>query len=109
CNGNTKTVKLLIENNANLNIRNNCGETALIWASGKGRTKIVKLLIENNANLDIQNKNCKTALMFGSVHFDIIKLLIELNQINDYMNFKITENKNKNTNIKLSNIDLFIY
>src|SRR5690606_2102738 len=102
--GNTEIVKLLIENNANIHIKDNNGETALIWALRCGYIKTVKLLIENNANINIHNSDGDTDLMGVLYHGHVVKLLIELNQINDCVNRKI---HNKNKNLKLSKINLF--
>jgi ankyrin repeat protein len=43
-------VKLLIEAGAHLNIRDNGGSTALIWASSRNYLEVVKLLLENFAD-----------------------------------------------------------
>ena len=42
--GKTELVKLLLTAGADVNIKNNDGDTALIWASYNGYTEIVKLL-----------------------------------------------------------------
>ena len=72
-------VKLLVENGADLDIQDNEGKTALIWAVKKEYFKIVKLLVENRADLDIQDNEGKTALIWASIkeNFKIVKLLVE--------------------------------
>ena len=79
--GDTEIVKLLIDNNADLNITNAYGYTALIWAAQEGHTDIVELLIDNNANLNIQDKHTHTALIWAAQegHMEIVGLLIDNN------------------------------
>src|SRR5690606_9252951 len=55
--GHKNIVKLLIKNNANIDIQNDVGDTALIGTLCHGHIKIVKLLIVNNANINIQTNN----------------------------------------------------
>ena len=75
----TELVKLLIENNADLNIQDNYGETALIYNAKRGQTEIVKLLIDNNADLNIKANYGETALMRAARmgRTETVKLLIE--------------------------------
>ena len=47
--GNTEIVRLLLDNGADPNIRNDYGMTALIAASSRGHNEIVKLLLERDA------------------------------------------------------------
>ena len=80
--GQMEIVKLLIENNADLNIQDNYGETALMRAAWWGYTEIVKLLlIENKADLNITDNYGKTALMKAAYkgQTEIIKLLVANN------------------------------
>jgi len=85
---NLEFIKVLLENGANPNSRNEFGETVLIMNSEKGYTEIAKLLIENNANIDLQNKDSLTALMFASQngHTEIVKKLINANANLDLQN-----------------------
>ena len=50
-NGHTDTAKMLIENGANLEVKDNHGKTPLIYASGNGHADIAKMLIENGAHI----------------------------------------------------------
>jgi len=65
--------------NIAVNLQNDKGETALMFASERGHTRIVKLLIEAGADVNIQDHINHTALMVASCngHAKIIKILIE--------------------------------
>jgi ankyrin repeat protein len=69
----------LIKWGVDLNIRDNGGKTALIWASYENNIEVVKLLIEAGANLDIRTNGGRTALMLASYnnYGEIVKLLIK--------------------------------
>jgi ankyrin repeat protein len=43
-NGHTETVKLLLDRGAAIDVRDNEGKTALVWAREKGHTEIVQLI-----------------------------------------------------------------
>lgn len=76
---NIKTVKNAIDNNADLNVKNLAGNTALIEALLNYRLAIAKLLIKSGADLNIQNELGYTALMITSSNniLNIAKLLID--------------------------------
>ena len=65
--------------NVFINIQNQHGGTALMFASDKGHTDIARLLIEGGANKDIQDRTGTTALMFASLqgHVATVRLLLE--------------------------------
>ena len=65
--GYNEIVKILIENGADVNFRNNDNSTALIEASSF-YYEVVKLLIENGADINAKDNEGKTAL-------DYIKIL----------------------------------
>ena len=54
--------ELLVEAGANLDLKNQYGETALMLASFRNDAKITRLLVDNGANKDIKNNEGKTAL-----------------------------------------------
>jgi len=78
-NSNSKTVQLLIEAGASLDIQDDKGRTALILASANSNSKIIPLLIEAGASLDIQDHMGRTALIWASQNslFETIQLLLK--------------------------------
>ncbi len=89
---NTGIVELLLEHNADPNLQNKNGYTALHMAYWKGNTEIVELLLEHNVDPNLQNKYRNTALHRASLHCKkkIVELLLEhcadpnLQDINGY-------------------------
>jgi len=75
-NGNTETVRLLLDYKANVNDRYNA---PLILASRYGNIEIVKMLLDNNAIVNITNKEFSTPLMWASRNGEtkIVKLLLD--------------------------------
>jgi len=55
-------VKLLLEKGANIEAKDNDGDTALINAAIKGETEMVKLLLEKGANIEAKDNKGETAL-----------------------------------------------
>ena len=60
--GQTKAARLLIENGANVNAKNNEGSVALLAAAFLGHPATVKLLLEKGADVNAKNNNGQTAL-----------------------------------------------
>ncbi|WP_422397155.1 ankyrin repeat domain-containing protein [Spiroplasma endosymbiont of Lasioglossum malachurum] len=56
------SIKILIENGANINHANQNGDTALHLAAKNGLAQIVNTLLINNANIHFINQNGDTAL-----------------------------------------------
>lgn len=87
--GNTETVKILIDKGVKLDLQDEKGMTALMWASVRGHTdqvkkseehtKIAKMLIDAGAKLDLQDKDDRTALHWTSIHghAEVAKMLID--------------------------------
>ena len=80
--GNTALVKRSIEQRAELETKNEEGETALILAAWYGSPEIVILLLENGANVNAQDKLGFTAIAKASSlgvgrHYEIVELLIQ--------------------------------
>lgn len=80
-------LEILLDNNADINIQNNLGETALIYISMHSKTKnqlnALQILIERGANLEIEDNYESTALMSACLNSknnscpDAVRLLIE--------------------------------
>jgi len=80
--GNLEYLKKLVSEGANVEAKNNFGNTPLSIASGYGQFEIVKYLIEeHNANVEAKNSVGfgATPLIYASLngHLEIVKYLIE--------------------------------
>ena len=60
-NGDIRKVKESIANGADVNAKDNDGETALHYAARREYIDVVKVLVENRINVDVKNKNNETA------------------------------------------------
>ena len=69
--GHFNSVKLLISAGADLNLKNNQGQTALDFARQFGKTEIVKLILEQN------NKDNKLLESIESENLELVKQLLE--------------------------------
>ena len=57
-NGNLTGVRSALENGANINVQNNRGATALMYAAGRsGNLEIVRYLVERGADLNLRNND----------------------------------------------------
>jgi ankyrin repeat protein len=72
-------VKYLLDEDADVNIQDKDGDTALTCASLRGSLEVTDLLIKKGAKIDIQNKQGKTALMYAiyGKHSGIVKHLLD--------------------------------
>ncbi|KAL1129562.1 hypothetical protein AAG570_012507, partial [Ranatra chinensis] len=66
-----------IDDVLNVNVEDENGFTALMWAAAYGQTSTVKMLILKNADVNSKGKNGETALHFAAAggHHDVIRLL----------------------------------
>lgn len=76
--GHEKTVKMLIDCGAEIDRRNDRGQTPLGGAAFKGHMEIVRLLAEAGADVSADNGSGKTPLMFAAMfgRVDICDYLI---------------------------------
>jgi len=76
---NYDTVKLLLDNRAEINIKNKYGQTALDIACENNFKNIVELLLEKGAEINIKNTNSETPLWIACEkgHEEIVELLLE--------------------------------
>ncbi|KAI8498541.1 hypothetical protein Bbelb_237430 [Branchiostoma belcheri] len=77
--GRDEVVKLLIKNQADLNVTNGFGVTGLHVACRQGHDKVVELLIKNQADLNVTNGAGDTGLHVAcrGGHDEVAELLIE--------------------------------
>ena len=74
--GELKIVKFLVENGANIEIKDNNGMTPLSNACRGGYLDVVKFLIENGANIETKDVNGMTPLL-KAISLDVVKFLVE--------------------------------
>ena len=80
---------LLLTSKVNINDKDICGYTALMWAAINNRECIVSFLIDKGADINMKNNNGDTALMIAAIHNreSIVSLLIDkgadINMINN--------------------------
>ena len=72
-------VRRLLENGADINSKDEYGQTALMKAAHRGQVELIRLLIENGAELNTTAKYNLSALMLSLIagHPDVARLLIE--------------------------------
>ncbi|MBP6870318.1 ankyrin repeat domain-containing protein [Candidatus Babeliales bacterium] len=72
-------VKLLLDYGANIEDRDNHGNTALLMAAYCGQETMVKLLLDYGANIQAQDNNANTVLTLPALsgHDNVIKILLE--------------------------------
>jgi ankyrin repeat protein len=75
--GLVQIVEILLEKGADVNAKDQDGDTALIRASGEGHIDVVKLLLEQGADVNAKNNAGATALIWAFMqgHTEVAKLL----------------------------------
>ena len=103
-------IKPLLELGANVNARDECWLTPLMWVSIKGNKNFAKLLMEQGTSINCKNNDGVTALMFAAYHKhkSIVELLLKHHAyVNikdyydnwtalDYCDFNYSDNVTKN-------------
>lgn len=69
-------LKLMIENNADINMRDSSGQTLLHEFVQKTEFELVKILLEYNVNINAKDNKGRTPLFYASV-LDIVEALIK--------------------------------
>ena len=113
-----ETVKILLENNADVNLTDIDGWTALMVAVGYSNNKIntfeiVKLLLEKGANVNLVGEDGWTALMMAAqdpnrtINLETVKLLLEkganvnLKNVNGWTALMIAANSNSKNSLEI--------
>ena len=87
-----RVIKMLIDKNVNVNIKNVYGKTALHYACEYGMLEVIEALYKNGADMNSRNNNGNTPLHFAcnSYNMDLVKFLVErgvdVNAINNTEN-----------------------
>jgi len=78
-NARTKEIKYLLKNKFDINMQNNSGHTALIFASWYDHLENAKLLLKHGADIKIRDKFDQTALFYAVQYgnLKIVKLLLK--------------------------------
>jgi ankyrin repeat protein len=78
-------VRLLVDHNADLNVKLEDGTTALMWAAIHGYTELVKLLLDKGADPTAKLKDGSTALQWAALNDreDVVKLLDTHSAVNN--------------------------
>ena len=71
----------LVKNTKNIDLQNNHGNTALMYATDIGLINTVRLFIKQGANVNIQNNHNNNALILATIknYQNIVQLLIQAN------------------------------
>jgi len=76
--GNKQDVELALKLGANINQKDQMGNTPLHWAAKEGHLEVVKYLIKHGAKINEKNKNGDTPLSLAfPLHFKVVKYLLE--------------------------------
>jgi hypothetical protein len=76
-NGNAEATRMLLEHGADVDRRNDRGQTPLGGAAFKGYEEIVALLLHHGADIDADNGGGMTPLMFAAM-FGRVKVVAQL-------------------------------
>jgi ankyrin repeat protein len=77
--GNTDTVSELLDQGADIEVKNDCGETALMTAITSNNQDVVRILLEKGANVNAKNFMGDTPLIVAALigNEEIIKALLD--------------------------------
>jgi ankyrin repeat protein len=77
--GDKATIKALIENKEDLNVKDHNGWTPLMWVTFNDLPKVASYMLKKGADPNIKDNNGKTALMIaiGKGHIKVVQALID--------------------------------
>ena len=77
-NGDWESILLLLDRGANIDMPDNQGKTALMYAALNERKGVIEALMHREASIDMQDKDGMTALMYAARngHLESVKALI---------------------------------
>lgn len=78
-NNKLELAKLFLDNGANVNVKDNLGQTLLHWAVMKNKVNSVRLLLDYNAAINVEHYSGQTALDLAKKRdfSEIVRLLEE--------------------------------
>ncbi len=62
-----RIARLLLKENAQINMKNRQGKTALMFAAGKGHREVVELLVEKGENINTRDRKRKSAVDYAAL------------------------------------------
>ena len=77
--GQSQVLELLLEKDADVDAKDEYGQTPLLWAAWNGHEAVVKLLLEKGAELETEDSSGQTPLLWAAWngHEAVVKLLLE--------------------------------
>ena len=77
--GDVDTVRQLLDAGADINFKDQHGQTGLMLAAMRGHVDVVRLLVERGAELNVTAKYTLSALMLGVIngHTEIVRILAD--------------------------------
>jgi len=105
--GNDSMIQVLLDNKADINLKDKSGSTALHDAARKGHESVVKILIKHGTNIDEKRNRGKTPLHVAveNNHENIVKLILEnegnVNSKNEYGDTPLHIAVNKSVDLEL--------
>lgn len=109
--GRIECIDVLLKSKAIVDLKDQQGFTATMYAAKSGETKILKLLIEAEADISLQQEETKeTALFLASRynHLDSVKLLVEYGGSIDVVNFHLETPLTRAIKFEYYDIALFL-
>ena len=98
CSGNVETIKLLLNNGANINITDDDGNTALHLAAKRGRANAISVLLESGSDVNKAGRRGNTALHMAiqQGHTPCVQELLKHRRVN-----AMQRNREQNTPLQV--------